>query len=596
MSAHDFLAYAVLFLAAAVVVVPIFKRLGLGSVLGYLFAGAVIGPWGVKLITSVESILHFSEFGVVLLLFLIGLELKPTQLWSLRKPILGMGGSQVVLCSVALALGLWVLGFSPEASLIGGMGFSLSSTAIALQLLREKNLLMIPAGQASFSVLLFQDLAVIPMLSIIPLLGATVATGAETSGWITFAKSIGAILVIVVGGRYLIRPIFRYVARTNLREVFTAFSLLLVFAIAYLMQAVELSMALGTFLAGVLLADSEYRHELEIDIEPFKGLLLGLFFMSVGMSIDFGVFRAQPVQVLVGVVLFVSLKSALLVGVGKFFKFSTKDCLIFAVALSQGGEFAFVLFNLGSSVSAISTEQVALLNLVVALSMATTPFLMMFYDRILVRWLNSSVQVPDEKIESSDSPVILCGYGRVGGIVGRFLRSLNIDVTILDHDPNQIDLVRKFGVKTYYGDVTRLDLLHAAGAERAKILIVAIDDMEAARTTVKLAQQHFPHLKIVARARNRDDAFSFVNLGVSHVRETFHSALEMGEVVLRKLGVPSYEAKKMAYKFRDHDSKMLLLSAKHQDDEKTLISMSRQSRDELARLMKTDDMSAETWD
>lgn len=595
MDNHNLLFQVVVYLAAAVVAVPISKRLGLGSVIGYLLAGVAIGPFGMKAIDDPERVLHFSEFGVVLLLFLIGLELNPAKLWALRKPIAGTGSAQVLATIAAFtALGLG-FGQPLPVSLIAAMGFALSSTAIALQILRERGLLTTAGGHTSFSVLLFQDLAVIPMLAMIPLLSAqTAATdhAQQSAGWEGLAKSVGAILAVIVGGRTLLRPIFRFIAQTGLRETFTAFSLFLVLGISALMQAVGLSMALGSFLAGVLLADSEYRHELEIDIEPFKGLLLGLFFISVGMSIDLGVLGQSP-GLIAGLVLsLVAVKILVLFGVGRAFGLTGNDTLTFGLTLSQGGEFAFVLFGLGSQLQILDASVSAVLVVTVALSMLTTPFLMLFHERIGKALFNrnspnASKPMP-EGPQSEENPVIIAGYGRFGQMVGRLLHSLKIGATVVDHDPNQIELMRKFGWKTFYGDATRIDLLHAAGAAKAKLLVIAIDDMDAAFATAALAQEHFPNLKILARARGRTDAFDFLQKNIQPFRETLGSAIEMGEAVLREMGFSAYESRKMALRFKRHDAEMLIEGAKRTDEERSSVSFVKKSREELERLMLDD--------
>ncbi|MCC7441131.1 MAG: cation:proton antiporter [Bdellovibrionales bacterium] len=596
MNTHGLLGRVVVYLSAAVVAVPVSAFLGLGSVIGYLAAGMAIGPHGLGLISSVEDVMHFAEFGVVLLLFLIGLELNPRKLWQLRGPILGTGGLQVALTTAILAVALRGTGLSWNMAWLASMGFSLSSTAIALQLLRERNLMPTPAGQTSFSVLLFQDLAVIPMLAVVPFLGSAEASAGGDAPWISALKSVGAILAVVVVGRFLVRPVFRVIARTRLREMFTAFSLFLVVAIAALMQAVGLSMALGAFLAGVLLADSEYRHELEVDIEPFKGLLLGLFFISVGMSVNFDVLLARPLEIAGAVGAAVLLKAAVLLGVGRWTGLKGRECVVFGLALSQVGEFAFVLFGLGGQLGVFDAGTQAFLVLTVALSMLTTPFLFMADQKWIAPRFNRKGPtgiVPgsaaSEPVQTKDGAVIIAGYGRFGQVVGRILHSRGVPTVFLDHDPNQIDLLRKFGQPAYYGDVRRLDLLHSAGAERARLLVLSVDDMETVFETARLVREHFPKLPMVARARGRVDAYRLVNLGIPVVRETFHSGLRAAELVLKELGLGAYEARRLVARFGAHDESRMRAAAALADDEKALISLAHEGRMELEKLMKGDE-------
>ncbi|RED51550.1 glutathione-regulated potassium-efflux system protein KefC [Aestuariispira insulae] len=585
---------AVIYLAAAVIAVPLSKRIGLGSILGYLLAGVIIGPWGLGLITDVEDILHFSEFGVVLMLFLIGLELNPSKLWSMRKPILALGGGQVLLSALALAGAVSLLGHGLSAAIVAGMGLALSSTAVALQTLEEKKLMGTLAGRSAFPVLLFQDIAVIPMLAIVPLLavGAVETESPAGAGWIGALEILGVFAGIIIGGRYLLRPIFRYIANTRMREIFTAFALLLVIGIALLMQMVDLSMALGTFLAGVLLADSEYRHELEINIEPFKGLLLGLFFISVGMSVDLSVLLASPLLVLGMVLGLVAIKFLILLGIGRFAKMDGADRTVFSFVLSQGGEFGFVLFAMAESAGIFSPEAKALFVVTVALSMLTTPLLMLFNDRVLQGRFHCANE-PASDVEDEGYDVIIAGYGRFGQIVGRLLHSLKIPFTVLESDPNQIELLRKFGRKAFYGDASRLDLLETAGAGHAKLLVLAIDDHESLLETARLAKEHFPNLRILARARNRTVAVELIQLGVDKVsRETFGSALEMGEKTLLELGFSEEKAKRAAEIFRAHDKRNVTKLASLEMEEDEVYSYAAQARAELEQLMQFDEDEA----
>ena len=597
MSSHDFLKFAVIYLGFAVIAVLVFHRLGLGSVLGYLVAGIVIGPSALGLISSPEQVLQFSEFGVVLFLFLIGLELNPRRLWALRKPIFGMGGMQVSVGIVAMTgVGL-LFRLEPAVALVLGLGFALSSTAIALQLLRERNLHQIPVGEASFAVLLFQDLAVIPMLALLPFLG----TAGKNHASITIAerllpigKGALALVIVVLLGRYLVRPIFRAIARTQVRELFTAFALALIFGVAMLMENVGLSMALGAFLAGVLLAESEFRHELEVDLEPFKGLLLGLFFIAVGMSTPLSLLTEQPFTVVGLTLSLLGVKLALLYGVGRFFGHSRDESKLFAIALSQGGEFAFVLFGLAGQLDVIASETRDLFNICIALSMATTPFLFMLLDVWKRRHegdrraRKAAGLGPEHVVSSGENPVILAGFGRVGQVAARVLSGQSIGITILEQDPGQIESMKRFGWVTYYGDVSRLDLLRAAGAATAKLLILAIDDMEAIERTIEIVRENFPHLKMLVRADSRIDAYHFINLEVPVVRSTFAPGLEMGEEALKLLGYSPYESHVIGQRFKRYDRIELQRQAKHVGDLDTMIALSAQSREELLRIMATD--------
>jgi len=594
---------AVIYLAAAVIAVPIAKRLGLGSVLGYLIAGAIVGPWVLKLITDVEAILHFSEFGVVLLLFVIGLELNPRRLWQMRWPILGLGGGQVVGCTLALTALGYLLGWPWQVALAAGLGLSLSSTAIALQPLTERNLLGTPGGRSAFSILLFQDIAVIPMLALLPLLAFAPVNDAQSEGWIGAAKAVAAIAIIIFGGRYLTRPLFRIIAETGLREIFTATALLIVMGIALMMQLAGLSMALGAFLAGVLLAESEYRHELESDIEPFKGLLLGLFFTAVGMSVDFGLLVSKPGTVIGLVVALLALKGTVLFIIARVARMPMSQTALFTFLLAQGGEFAFVLFGAAAGVGIMSQETEALLTVVVALSMATAPLLVVINDKLVEPRFVQIDDRPHDTPEDEGNPVIVAGFGRFGQIVVRLLYANRIGVTVLDHDPEIIDTLRQFDFKVFYGDATRLDLLEAAGAAKAKVLVVAVDTQEASLALVDLAKQHFPNLKIVARARDLPHAMELMNREVPVIeRETFRSALAVGEQTLRALGQTAYAARQKTLTFKQHNEELLLQLHAHWDDEiGTRITLQRQARARLQQNLEADEKAQENarglgWD
>jgi len=577
MENHGFLQQAIVYLMAGVIAVPIFRRLGLGSVLGYLIAGVAIGPWGLRLISDPQTVLQFSELGVVLLLFLIGLELNAQRVWALRRAIFGLGGVQVALTIAAVALIARALGQPLAIGLVAGMGIAMSSTAIGLASLGEKNLLQTPGGQASFAVLLFQDLAVIPLLLVI----AVLAGEASEFAWRDLAKAVGLIVALIAAGRLLVRPLLRFVAEARLREVFVGFSLLLVVGTALLMEWAHLSMALGAFLAGVMLADSEYRHELELDIDPFKGLLLGLFFIAVGMSIDLGLFLRSPHIVIAITLAIVLLKIAILYPVAQLFGYCNRaDAGVFAVALSQGGEFAFVLFS--AAVPVLPAETAAVLNAAVAVSMLTTPFLFMAYERFLTRQPRAP-RAADAIAESN--PVIVAGFGRFGQIIVRVLRGLGIEATVIDHDPGQIETVRRFGFKAYFGDATRMDLLESAGAARARLLFIAIDDPEAALQTVRRVRQRFPGLQLVVRARSRTEAFEYAEMGVSAVREVFGSALDAAGRGLGVLGYSEDEVARVLQRFREYDEAQIVQAAPHRNDLKALIELQQRGRRDIEQLL-----------
>ncbi len=582
---------AVVYLGAAVLAVPLARRLGLGSVLGYLAAGIAIGPWGLRLVQSPERILHFAEFGVVLLMFLIGLELEPRRLWALRRPILGAGGVQVLITGALIGMATLALGLDVRSATVTGVGLAMSSTAIALQSLTERHLLGTPAGRTGFSILLFQDIAVIPVLALLPLLGGVPADHGGGPGWLGAAKGIGAIVAVVVGGRLLTRPLFRFIADSGLREIFTAFSLLIVVGIAYLMQAAGLSMALGAFLAGVLLAESEYRRALEADIEPFKGLLMGLFFISVGMGVDFSLLLAHPAAIIAAVLGLLGLKIAVLGSMAHAAGIPARQRALLAFLLSQGGEFAFVLFAAAGAAGVVAPTLVATLTLVVALSMLTTPLLLLVNERLIEpRFADTGPPRPPDAIDEQN-PVIIAGFGRVGQIVARLLHANRIGTTVLDHDPKLIETIRKFGFKVFYGDATRLDLLHAAGAGHAKLMVVAVDDREQAAAIVDLVRQHFPNLAVLARAWDLVHAFDLRDHGVERPeRESFEGALRMGEAALRELGLGAYQAKQAAHRFRAYDEQTNdRIYANHHQDLSKRISISQEARRDLEALIEADE-------
>jgi len=584
MTDHGFLHQALVYLAAGVIAVPVFKRLGLGSVLGFLAAGMAIGPWGLALVSEPQAILRFAEFGVVLLLFLVGLELNPQRLWQMRRPIFGMGAVQVLATIAAVTAAGWAFGVPPIVALVAGMGFAMSSTAIALATLQEKRLLGTPGGQASFSVLLFQDLAVIPLVLLLALLAPEHSRG--SLDWMALARAGAMIALLIAAGHYGLRPLLRVIAGTGQREIFVGFSLLLVLGVAALMELVGLSMALGAFLAGVMLADSEYRHELELDIEPFKGLLLGLFFIAVGMSVDLGLFVRAPLLVLGLAAGVVALKILLLYPIAKTFGYCGRaDATLFAFGLSQVGEFAFVLF--GAAGQLLPQPMLQVLNAAVVASMLSTPLLLMLYERVLAPRFTRTESRPAERIDDQRA-VIVVGFGRFGQVVTRVLRTMRIKATVIDHDPTQIDRVRRFGWKAYYGDATRLDLLRAAGAAHASLLVVAIDDPAAAMRAVRLARQHFPQLKILARAHSRTDAYEYVALDIPSVRETFGAALDAAQQALALLGRSPEDARRAAEDFRRYDEAALVRSAPYRKDLKQLIALSLKERENLDQLLASE--------
>jgi glutathione-regulated potassium-efflux system ancillary protein KefC len=577
---------AIVYLGAAVVFVPLAARFKLGSVLGYLAAGCLIGPFGLSLVKDVEAILHFSEFGVVLMLFLIGLELDPARLWEMRKGVFGGGSIQMAACGLVLAAGGLVAGLPWRAALIAGLAVALSSTAIAVQTMRERGVLGSPTGKSAFGILLFQDIAAIPLVGIVPLMSPE--PGTASSPWLGLGKVVAAVIVVVFVGRYATQPILRAIARTGLREVFTAFALFLVIAIAHVMETAGVSMALGAFLAGVLLASSEYRHALESDIEPFKGLLMGLFFIAVGMSIDFGLLRSQPLFLAALVLGFVGLKTLALWGISRFVGVPRQQAGLFAALLSQGGEFAFVVFGVARGARLLPGNWDKLLTLAVALSMALTPILIIGAT-FLARRTESSKKREADSVEDEGAPVIIAGFGRFGQIIGRLLFASGLKATVLEFDPDQIDLLRRFGFRVFYGDATRLDLLHAAGAEHAKVIVNAIDDVQSNIKLVEVVQQHFPHAVIVSRARNVTHLYELMNRGVQFVdRELFEGALVSGRHVLESLGVRPFEARERADRFRRHNVALIETFRKGFEDESQRQASVRASRDELERQFQRD--------
>jgi monovalent cation:proton antiporter-2 (CPA2) family protein len=583
------LAQVAILLTAAVVAVSLFRLLKLSSVLGFLAAGLVIGPWGLRLITDVSSILHASEFGVVLLLFIIGLELQPTRLWVMRRTVFGLGSAQVLSCSVILGAAVWWWGLPPMAAAVVGFGLSLSSTPLVLQVLAEREQLKTQYGRAAFGILLFQDLAVLPMLAVLPLLSPLSQTAPSDSPWVALVKLVAVIAIVTVGGRLVLRPALRVVARIRVTEVFTAAALLVVIATALLVNQVGLSMALGAFLAGVVLADSEFRHELEADIEPFKGLLLGLFFIAVGMSANVGLLSAEPLQVIAATAGFLALKILAVAAVGRLTRHATLASWRMGFTLPSGGEFAFVLFALAARQRILDTQVADFLVLVVTLSMMIGPLILGLHDRVRQALVSAEAAAPFDTIAERDNRVIIAGFGRVGQIVSRVLRARHIKFTALDSSQTHVDFVRRFGNRIYYGDASRLDLLRAAGAESAEIFVLAIDDVDASVRTAELVHTHFPGLKILARARNRQHAFALMDHDVDYIiRETYGSSLELAEAVLTRLGDATAAARAAVRKFRQHDEKTLGEQYAIKEDEVKFMAAARESAQQLEKLFETD--------
>ena len=590
---------ALIYLGAAIIAVPLAKRLGLGSVLGYLLAGILIGPYALGLVGDQTEVMHFAEFGVVMMLFLVGLELHPARLWRMRHAILGLGGLQVTLTAAVLfALCYWLLPLPWQSALAIGLMLALSSTAIVLQSLEEKGWLRIEAGQNAFSVLLFQDIAVIPMLALLPLL-AFAPTSAPTAHSNLIADlpvlaqvgiSTTLIAAIILAGKYVSAPLFRFIAETRMREIFTVFALFLVVAIALLMQLVGLSPALGTFLAGVVLAESDFRHELEADIEPFKGLLLGLFFVAVGANIDFALLADNFADVLLMVLILITVKAVILFALAHIFKLASGHKLLFTLALAQGGEFAFVLLTTSSSLQILTTEQVNLVTLVVAISMLMAPLLLILYERLQRRSNSSNTPAYDkpEHIAASKN-VIIAGYGRFGQVIGRLLSAQGYDITVLDHSPSQIELLRRFGTQVFYGDAGRKELLDAAGAEHAQMLVIAIDDADKTLTIIELAKKHYPHLKLVARARDRRHAYQLIGADIDAFnRETVDSAINLAVESLQLLGNSEPDAQRAGELFRNHDRESLLQLAELWGDDHSYGVAVRQRMDDLKHVLAQD--------
>jgi len=577
---------SVVYLLAAIIMVTVSRRLGFGSVLGYLAAGILIGPFGIALISDPEHILHFAELGVVFLLFIVGLELQPSRLWVLRKMVFGLGSAQVVLSSAVIAILAWSLGFATTPAIVIGLILALSSTAFVLQMLAEKNELTTSHGRAAFSILLFQDLAVIPLIAILPTLGASSGDGFDI---VQAGVMAATIIGLIVGGRFLLRPILQIAAASKIPEIFTATALLVVIGAALLMQFAGMSMVLGAFIAGMLLADSEYRHQLEADIAPFKGLLLGLFFIAVGMSVNIGLLLEAPARILLIVTLLMLAKALVLIPLARVFGLcSSRSAFSLAAAMSQGGEFAFVLFAIAARERLIAAELIDELILAVAVSMLLTPFAYLLNERVGKK-METREEPEYDKPDNPHNDVIIAGFGRVGQIIGRLLAVFDTPFTALEIDSSQVNVVRRYGNVVHYGDASRLDILRAAGAENAKIFVLAIDDITASIRTAEAVKRHFPHLKIVARARNRRHAHGLMDLGIEHIfRETMLSSLTMSKRVLTNLGFDKGEVERMSAEFRERDTRLLKEQHAIHHSEEQMIQTAKDTAAELESLLQGD--------
>ncbi|TGK79332.1 potassium transporter [Leptospira bourretii] len=612
MNEVSFFIQALIYLTSAIIVVPIANRLGLGSVLGYLIAGIVIGPFVFGFVgTEGKDMLHFAEFGVVMMLFAIGLELELDLLWKLKIWLLGLGGLQIIITTALTAMFCYGFGFLWKPSLALGLIMSLSSTAIVLQTLKEKGLMKTLSGQAAFSVLLFQDMAVIPILAIFPMLSETnEVTSSQHHSLIEhlpgYAKTLvvfSVVIGIILVGKYLLKPVFRILAKSGSREIFTGASLLLVIAISLLMGAIGVSAALGTFLGGVVLASSEFRHELESNIEPFKGLLLGLFFLSVGASMEIPVVMESPTKVLGIVFGIIFLKALVLFFLGFVFRLPLDQNLYFSLALSQVGEFSFVLFGYSEGLGILDEQTIVILVACVAVSMALTPVLLLLYEKTIFGFLESKIpqKQTEQDIHKQENPVIICGFGRFGNMLGRFLRSNGVPITILDFDADRVEMLGRFGFKVYFGDATRLELLESAGLEHTKILVAALDNPEKQAELIRNVSQHYPNINIVARAGDREEAYDLKEMGVSYIyRETRETAVQMGKDVLKLLGTRAHTAEKAKNLFLKHDDETFHELFELRQDRVQYMSLAKQRNAELERLMlvdlgKEDELERDPW-
>ena len=582
------LAESLIYLLAAVIAVPISRRLGFGSVLGYLAAGILIGPFGLKFVGDAENVLHFAELGVVFLLFIVGLELKPSRLWVLRRMVFGLGASQVVLSAAAIAVLAWAFGFGRNAAIVTGLIVALSSTAFVLQMLAEKKQLSAGHGRASFAILLFQDLAAIPLIAMLPLLGVNASLD-EGINFTQIGLMVSVIAGLIIGGRLLLRPALRVAARSGIPEIFTATALLVVIGAALLMQLAGMSMVLGAFLAGMMLADSEYRHQLEADIAPFKGLLLGLFFIAVGMSVNIGLLLEIPGRIALMVILLMSIKAIVLFPLARMFGMCDRAAALkTAAVLSQGGEFAFVLLTIAQSEQVLAVALIDELVLAVAMSMLMTPFIYAAAEYLSGRISSADNRIFDMPADDRHE-ILIAGFGRVGQVIGRLLSIIGKPFTALESDSSQVDFVRRYGATVHYGDASRHDLLHAAGAEHAKIFVLAVSDLEESMRIAESVQRNYPHLKIIARARNRRHAHKLMDLGIEHIfRETLLSSLAMSEVVLTEIGQTPDEARNVIDAFSERDEQLLKEQQAIHDSEEKLIQSAKDTADELETLLRRD--------
>ncbi len=584
---------ALVFLLAAVLAVPLAKRLRLGAVLGYLLAGLVIGPFALGLVLDAEVILHFAEFGIVLLLFLIGLELNPQRLWDMRRAIIGAGLSQLLMSALPLAALAWAVAMPTSSALVTGYVFALSSTPFAMQILKDRHWGETPTGKTAFSILLFQDIAVIPLLAVVPLLGGGGHQLETNEMWLAIGRAVVILAAILVLGPRLARPAFRWVAATGSRELFTALALLVVIGMALLVSAAGMSMAMGAFIGGVLLAESEYRHELEVDLEPFKGLLMGLFFMAVGMSINVPLFRAEPLSIIAATLLVMAIKFGVLFLLARRLGLRHHQPWQLAALLCQGGEFGFVVFSAAAGAGVMGQAEADRLTTVIVLSMVLTPLVLGMTERLITRLYVRQPEREADPIADANLPVLIAGFGRFGQIVARLLNANGIGTTVIEQDPDQIELLRRFGHVVHYGDATRLDLLRAAGADNARLLIVALDSPEATLRVVDLAREHFPDLPLIVRVRNRPQAYEMLDRGVVHFeRETFGAALNVGVKALGLLGFDEVRARHAGELFVVHDETTLRDLHAVRGDQKQLLSLVVAARGDLEQLMQAEENSA----
>ena len=587
---NSFINQSLFFIASAVILVPIFHKLGLGSILGYLVAGIIVGPYGLSMVHETEMLKHFAELGVILLLFIIGLEIQPSKLWSMRRRLFGMGNLQVVSCTLIFMSVAIFSGISPIAAFVIGFGLSLSSTAFALQTLQDKSQLGTEYGQSSFAVLLMQDLVAIPALAIIPTL-----SDSDTAQGLSL-KTVGLFLLIIAGlvlvSRFLIRPAFRIISATRIRELFTAITLVIILGVASLMLSIGLSAALGTFIAGVLLADSEYRHELEADLGPFKNLLMGLFFIGVGMSVNLEIILAKPLLIVALSIGYICLKMIMIYMAARVFKLSKTNSKLMALTIGQGGEFAFVIFGIALTYQMADPDVLSILTVVITISMAMSPMLLLLNDKFEAVVCKDKITPNYDQIQNESPEVIIAGFGRFGQIFARILRTQKIPFTAIDRDPNQIELVRKFGNKVYYGDASRLDIMEAAGVAKAKYFVLAIDDVSDSIKAAETLKEHFPHIKIYARSRNRGHTFDLMDIGVDRIkREMFDSSLNFTRDLLLDMGMNQVKVDDIIEKFVKHDEDFIAVQHSVRNDEKMFMSVYNQAQAQLAEVLSQDEKS-----